>query len=106
MKTLKLGVMRREEFQRYTLAIAKGEIRPEADAPKVWFDSVGSLAQILSTDEGAHLLQIHATQQACYNYAPVLRFKSVVPNTDESRGAKWRAPRFLFLGGKMIQVLR
>ncbi len=55
METLKLGIMRRDEFQLYTLAIAKGEIKPEADAPKVWFDSVESLAQILSTENRALL---------------------------------------------------
>jgi predicted transcriptional regulator len=60
MKTLKLGIMRRDEFQRYTVAIAKGEIKPEPVPPKVWFDSLESLAQILSAENRALLHTINA----------------------------------------------
>ncbi len=54
-KKLKIGIMSREEFQRYTLAIAKGEIKPKPGTPKVWFESVESMAQILSTKNRALL---------------------------------------------------
>ena len=57
MKTLKVGIMTREEFRDYTLSIAKGDIKPEPDAPKVWFDSLESMAQILST-KNRQLLRI------------------------------------------------
>ncbi len=60
MTTLKLGIMSRDDFQRYTIAIAKGEIKPEPDAPKVWFDSLESLAQILSTESRALLHTVSA----------------------------------------------
>ncbi|SHF10530.1 Predicted transcriptional regulator [Modicisalibacter ilicicola DSM 19980] len=49
MKTMKIGIMNRDEFRRRTIAIAKGDYRPAADEPKVWFDSVESMSQMLST---------------------------------------------------------
>jgi predicted transcriptional regulator len=61
MRTLKLGIMSRGDFQRYTIAIAKGEIKPEPDAPKVWFDSLESMAQILSAENRELLHTISAT---------------------------------------------
>ncbi|EIC20468.1 hypothetical protein Thi970DRAFT_04105 [Thiorhodovibrio frisius] len=33
-----------------TIAIAKGEYKPRRDEPKVWFESLGSMAQVLSND--------------------------------------------------------
>ncbi len=56
-KTLKVGIMSRDEFRRRTIAIARGEYRPSGDEPKVWFESLQSFAQILSDDNRA-LLQI------------------------------------------------
>jgi predicted transcriptional regulator len=49
MKTVKIGIMKREEFRRRTIAIAKGEYTPSPDEPKIWFDSVESMSQMLST---------------------------------------------------------
>lgn len=40
-----------------TISIAKGEYKPKADEPKVWFESIKSLAQILS-NENQDLLKI------------------------------------------------
>ena len=49
MDTMKIGIMSRQNFRQYTIDIAKGKVRPAADAPKVWFDSVESMAQVLSS---------------------------------------------------------
>lgn len=49
-KTLKVGIMSREDFKRRTIAMAKGEYKPRKDEPKVWFESLQSFAQILSDD--------------------------------------------------------
>ena len=49
-KTLKVGVMPREEFKQRTIAIARGEYKPGKDDPKVWFESLQSFAQVLSDD--------------------------------------------------------
>ncbi len=48
-RVLKIGIASREEIQARTLAIVRGEIKVTPDDPKVWFTSLESLAQVLST---------------------------------------------------------
>lgn len=50
MKTLIVGIASYEQIKKRTLAIARGEYKPKKDEPKVWFTSIESLAQVLSTD--------------------------------------------------------
>lgn len=57
MKTIKIGIMSQKEIRARTLAIAKGEYKPNPDEPKIWFTSIRSLAEVLSDDNRA-LLQI------------------------------------------------
>lgn len=49
MKTIKIGIMSRKDFRQYTINIANGKIKPLSNAPKVWFDSIESMAQVLSS---------------------------------------------------------
>lgn len=49
-KTIKVGIMSLQEYKQRTIAIAKGEYKPKNDEPKVWFESVKSMAQILSNE--------------------------------------------------------
>ena len=49
MTTLKVGIADYEEMKARTMRIAKGEEKPAADDPKVWFTSTESFAQILSS---------------------------------------------------------
>ena len=49
-KVLKIGVMSRDAFKERTIAIAKGEHVPKKDGPKVWFESLKSMAQVLNKD--------------------------------------------------------
>jgi len=37
MNTIKIGIMSRKGFRQYTIDIAKGKVKPFADAPKVTF---------------------------------------------------------------------
>ena len=46
-----------EEYKKRTIAIAKGEYKVKKDEPKVWFESIKSMAQILSS-ENQQLLQV------------------------------------------------
>jgi predicted transcriptional regulator len=46
---LHIGIASREQMQARTIAIAQGKLKPAADDPKVWFVSVESLAQVLSS---------------------------------------------------------
>lgn len=54
MKAL-IGVMPEELIRKRVLAIVKGEHKPEAGEPKVWFTSMIALAQVLSNDNIALL---------------------------------------------------
>ncbi|MEQ8753062.1 MAG: MarR family transcriptional regulator [Coleofasciculus sp. G1-WW12-02] len=56
-KVMKIGVISREDYIKRTIAIAKGEYKPQKDEPKVWFESMKSLAQVLS-NENQDLLRI------------------------------------------------
>ena len=48
MKTLKVGIASYEDFKARTMAIARGELKPAAGEPKIWFSSIESLAKVLS----------------------------------------------------------
>lgn len=56
-KTIKIGIISRENYKKRTLAIARGDYTPKKGEPKVWFESVQSMAQVLSS-ENQELLRI------------------------------------------------
>ena len=62
MNTLKVGIASAQEMKARTLAIARGELKPRATDPKVWFTSPESFAKILSNKNRALLDVIVATQ--------------------------------------------
>ena len=57
MKTIKVGIMPMEQYRQRTIDIAKGIYKPKKNEPKVWFESVKSMAQILS-NENQDLLRV------------------------------------------------
>ena len=59
MKTLRVGIASYEQMKARTIAIARGEYRPAAGEPKVWFTSAESFARVLS-DRNRALLGIIA----------------------------------------------
>ncbi len=59
MRTLRVGIASYEQMKARTIAIARGEYRPTADEPKVWFRSAESFARVLS-DHNRALLGIIA----------------------------------------------
>ena len=61
-KTLKIGIISRDDYKKRTIAIARGEYRPRKDEPKVWFETVQSMAQVLSS-ENQKLLRIIKEQK-------------------------------------------
>jgi predicted transcriptional regulator len=61
-KTIKIGVISRENYKKRTIAIARGEYKPKRGEPKVWFESVQSMAQVLSS-ENQKLLRIIKEQK-------------------------------------------
>lgn len=58
MTTLRIGIASYVQMKARTMAIARGELRPGPDEPKVWFTSMDSLAKVLSEDNRALLRQI------------------------------------------------
>ena len=64
MKTLKVGIASYEAMKARTLAVAKGELKPKAGDPKVWFTSPESFAKVLSNRNRALLAQIADTHPA------------------------------------------
>ena len=54
-KLLKVGILSREEYQKRTISIARGEYRPRKNGPKIWFESLKSMSQVLSADNQALL---------------------------------------------------
>lgn len=57
IKKMKIGVISREDYKKRTIAIASGEYKPKRGEPKIWFESVQSMAQVLSS-ENQELLKI------------------------------------------------
>lgn len=49
-KVMKVGVISKEDYVKRTIAIAKGEYKPRKGEPKVWFESLKSVSQVLSND--------------------------------------------------------
>jgi predicted transcriptional regulator len=62
MKTLKIGVLSREKYKARTMAIARGKYVPAKDEPKIWFESVRSMGQVLSEENQALLKLILETE--------------------------------------------
>ena len=49
-KVLHIGIMPYEDYKKRSLAIARGEYRLQPDEPKIWFESLQSMAQVLSNE--------------------------------------------------------
>ncbi|SRR5712692_8248495 len=59
MTTLRVGIATFDQFKKRTLAIARGELKPAAGDPKVWFSSIESFAKVLS-ERNRELLRVIA----------------------------------------------
>ncbi len=55
MKAIVIGIMSQEKIRERALKIARGEYKPKAGEPKIWFTSMKSLAEVLSDDNRALL---------------------------------------------------
>ena len=62
MKTIIIGILPQDQIRARMLAIARGEIKPGPEEPKVWFTSMKSLAEVLSDDNRALLRVITQAQ--------------------------------------------
>ena len=48
-RKMRIGIASYEDFKQHTLSIAKGEIKRKNDEPTIWFESIESMAQVLSS---------------------------------------------------------
>lgn len=56
MKSIKVGIASLEDYRARTMAIARGELTPSPDDPKIWFPSTESFARVL-TEKNRDLLR-------------------------------------------------
>lgn len=49
-KIVKVGIISKEDYKNRTIAIAKGLYKPKKDEPKIWFESLNSMSQVLGSD--------------------------------------------------------
>ena len=63
-RVLRIGIASREEIVSRTMAIARGEYKAPSDDPKVWFTSIESLAQVVSTKNKLLLEMIRKAKPA------------------------------------------
>ncbi len=54
---MKIGILSKENYRKRTIAIAKGEYKPRKGEPKVFFESMESVGQVLS-GQNQELLRI------------------------------------------------
>ncbi|MFO7555964.1 MAG: transcriptional regulator [Desulfobacterales bacterium] len=48
-KAMKVGIMPYKKYKKYTMAIACGQYKPKRNEPKIWFESIETFCQVLST---------------------------------------------------------
>ncbi len=61
MKAITIGILPQEQIRARMLAIARGQFKPKAGEPKIWFTSMRSLAEVLSDENRALLRVIEAS---------------------------------------------
>ena len=57
MKTLKVGIMTADKLQQRVIDIAAGRYKPIPSEPKIWFNSLKSLAEVLN-ENNTRLLEM------------------------------------------------
>ena len=50
VEVMKIGIISRENYVKRTIAIAKGQYKPCDEEPKIWFESLKSMSQVLSSE--------------------------------------------------------
>ena len=61
-RVMRIGIISRGNYVKRTVAIAKGRYKPRNDEPKIWFETLKSMSQILS-NENQDLLKLIIDQE-------------------------------------------
>ena len=62
MTAIVVGILPQDRIRERMLAISRGEYKPKAAEPKIWFTSMRSLAEVLSDDNRALLKVIQGVK--------------------------------------------
>ena len=85
MKTMKIGIASYADFKARTMAIARGELKPGPDDPRLWFTSIESLARVLSDKNRALLDLVTAREQQEAGYGGERRDEREGDGSDAGR---------------------
>jgi predicted transcriptional regulator len=120
VKTLRIRIASYENMKARTMAIARGELKPKAHEPKVWFTSTESFARVLSNKNRALPATIAATHPSSLqeladrtgrkasNLSPTLKTMEHYGFARLHRGARTCPPRSALsidLAGTTVQRL-
>jgi predicted transcriptional regulator len=61
-KAIKIGIMTLKDYQERTVAIARGKYRPREDEPKIWFESLKALGEVMN-NRNQELLRVIVTHE-------------------------------------------
>ena len=64
-KVVRVGIISREDYRKRTIAIARGHYKTKKSEPRILFESLASMAQVLSSDN-QKLLKIIVEHQPRY----------------------------------------
>ncbi len=59
-----MGFFLERTIKKRTIAIERGEYKPKKDEPKIWFESINSMAQVLSSENQKLLKMINEEKPA------------------------------------------
>jgi len=76
-KVLNIGVMSLADFRDRTIAIAKGEYTPSGNEPKIWFESLKALGEVLGERNQKLLRVIHDNEPASLKELAILTGRHV-----------------------------
>jgi predicted transcriptional regulator len=48
-REMRIGIASYKDIKKHTISIARGEHKPSSNEPTIWFDSIESMAQVLSS---------------------------------------------------------
>ena len=66
-KHVAIGIISKDDYIKRTIMIAKGQYKPRKSEPKIWFNSLKSMSQVLSKENQTLLKLIHNHKQITFS---------------------------------------
>ena len=82
MKRMKIGILPQEQIRALALAIARGQIKPHRNDPKIWFTSItgrkpGNLSRTLKTMSNYGIVEMRREKKQVRPIAKATEFQIV-----------------------------